>query len=79
VIQETTNDRVSFFIRLPRVGVYYISVYAQPVNGDVGSFLNTKLRVELDWICLWKLFLELVRSATLKKFLNFDFMRIWMV
>ena len=32
VIQETTENRVTFYFRSPREGNYYITVFAQQVN-----------------------------------------------
>jgi len=34
VIQETTEKRVTFYFRSPREGIYYFTVYAQPVSID---------------------------------------------
>jgi len=38
VLQETTDNRVSFCFRSPREGVYYLTVYAQRVRA--GRFIN---------------------------------------
>jgi len=32
IIQETTENRVTFYFRSPREGNYYITVFAQQVN-----------------------------------------------
>ncbi|ESO06527.1 hypothetical protein HELRODRAFT_188380 [Helobdella robusta] len=51
VLQETTDDRVTFYFRSPREGKYYLTVFAQPI-ADKMKFENVfKAACEYKIIC----------------------------
>jgi len=52
VIQETTENRVTFYFRSPREGNYYITVFAQQVNicGMQTSCFNVAFEHTDSWV-----------------------------
>lgn len=51
VIQETTNDRVTFFFRAPREGNYYLTLFAQLVGKSIRVENVFKAACEYKIVC----------------------------
>lgn len=51
VIQETTENRVTFYLRAPREGVYYMTVFAQQAGDRISQENIFKAACEYKILC----------------------------